>query len=144
VAREAYSLLKESGLNFIGNVEGNAVLAGSVNVIVCDGFVGNAIMKLCEGSIGAMGDYFKSRMKSHPLIGRLLKGRVKGLLKSLVLSDSAGGGLIWGIDGVVLKIHGHSQAAEVTTKLGQARLAVERGVVDCVKTELNRMIEHTN
>lgn len=144
VVKEAYALLKESGLNFIGNVEGNGVLAGDANVIVCDAFVGNAIMKLCEGSIGAMGNYFKSRMKSHPLIGRLLKGKIKGLLKSLVLSDSAGGGLIWGIDGVVLKIHGHSQAAEVTTKLGQAGLAVERGMVGCLKTELSKMIEHTN
>ncbi len=66
------------------------------------------------------------------------------MLKSLVSSDSAGGGLIWGIDGVVLKIHGHSQAAEVTTKLGQARLAVEGGMVDCLKTELSKIIEHAN
>lgn len=144
VVREAYPLLQGSGLNFIGNVEGNAVLTGGANVIVCDAFVGNALMKLCESSVGAMGGYFKSKMKSHPFVGLLVKGKVKNLLKSLVSSDSVGGGLIWGIDGVVVKIHGHSQAAEVTTKLGMARLAVERGVVSCLKTELSKMLKHTN
>jgi glycerol-3-phosphate acyltransferase PlsX len=141
VVREAYELLKESGLNFVGNVEGNVVLSGNVNVIVCDAFVGNAIMKLCEGAVGAMGGFFKSKSKSYPLIGRFLKNKVKGLLNSLVLTDSAGGGLIWGVDGVVLKIHGHSTADEVTRKIGQAGLAVRKGMVDCLKTELREMIK---
>ena len=139
VVREAYALLKDSGLNFAGNVEGDAVLNGGVDVIVCDAFVGNAIMKLCEGAVGAMTSFFKGKSKSYPLIGRFLKGKVKRLLKSLVMTDSAGGGLIWGVDGVVLKIHGNSQAEEVTRKLGQARLAVEKGMIGKLKIELGAM-----
>ena len=140
LVREAYHLLKESGLNFIGNVEGNVILSNeNVNVVVCDAFVGNAIMKLCEGAVKGMVGFFKNKSRKYPLIGGLLKKKVRGLLESLVLTDRAGGGLIWGIDGVVLKVHGHSMADDVTRKLEQAGVAVKKGMVDCLKKELSEM-----
>lgn len=139
LAREAYPLLKGSGLNFIGNVEGDGILGGEANVIVCDAFVGNAIFKLCESAAEIMSNFFKSKTKSYPLVSNLLKGKVKNLMSMLALPDSAGGGLIWGVDGLVLKIHGHSQAPDVTNKLGQAKQAVERDVVGCLKAELSKI-----
>ena len=144
LARETYPLLKESGLNFIGNVEGNGLLGGHANVIVCDGFTGNAMFKLIESGGEAIDNYFKEKVKAYPMISGLLKGKIKNLMGTLALPDSAGGGLIWGVNGVVLKMHGHSRAPEVTNKLGQAKLAVERDVVTCLKAELSKIQKHIN
>ena len=144
LVREAYSLLKKSGLNFIGNVEGSAILTGQANVIVCDAFVGNCLFKLSESGGEIVANYFLNKLKSYPLVNQVLKGKAKKMIASLASPDSVGGGLIWGIDGAVLKMHGHSQAADVTEKLGQAKLAVERNVVSCLKAELSKIRKHIN
>jgi len=144
LARETYPLLKKSGLNFIGNIEGNGILAGQANVIVCDAFVGNAIFKFSESGAEIVGKYFTNKMKRYPILSRLLKAKVKGLVGSLSMPDSVGGGLIWGVDGIVLKIHGHSRASDVTIKVAQAKVAVERDVVSCLKSELTKIRKHIN
>lgn len=136
LARETYPLLQKSGLNFIGNVEGNGILTGQANVIVCDAFVGNVIFKFSESGAEIIGNYFKSKMKSYPMISHLLKDKVKDLVASLSLPDSVGGGLIWGVDGIVLKMHGHSRAPDVTKKIAQVKMAVESDIVGCLKSEL--------
>lgn len=136
LARETYPLLQKSGLNFIGNVEGNGILTGQANVIVCDAFVGNVIFKFSESGAEIIGNYFKSKMKSYPMISHLLKDKVKDLVTSLSLPDSVGGGLIWGVDGIVLKMHGHSRAPDVTKKIAQVKMAVESDIVGCLKSEL--------
>ena len=144
LARETYPLLQKSGLNFIGNVEGSGILTGQANVIVCDAFVGNAIFKFSESGAEIVGKYFKNKVKGYPILSRLLKGRVKGLIESLSLPDSVGGGLIWGVDGIVLKIHGHSRAPDVAIKVAQAKMAVERDVVSYLKLELAKIKKHIN
>ena len=144
LVRQAYSLLKESDLNFVGNVEGNAVLSGDANVIVCDAFVGNCIFKLAESGGPTVANYFLDKMKKYPLINKMLKNRVKGAVASLASSDSLSGGLIWGIDGIVFKMHGSSKSPEVVTALSHARKAVEGNVISCIKTELDKIQEHIN
>jgi len=144
LVREAYSLLKKSGLNFIGNVEGSAILTGQANVIVCDAFVGNCLFKLSESGGEIVANYFLNKLKSYPLVNQVLKGKAKKMIASLASPGSVGGGLIWGIDGAVLKMHGHSQAADVTEKLGQAKQTVERNVVSCLKAELSKIRKHIN
>jgi glycerol-3-phosphate acyltransferase PlsX len=125
-------------------VEGNGILTGQANVIVCDAFVGNTIFKFSESGAEIVGKYFKNKMKRYPILSRLLKGKVKGLVASLSLPDSVGAGLIWGVDGIVLKIHGHSRAPDVTIKIAQAKMAVERDVVSCLKSELAKIKKHIN
>ena len=144
LTRKTYPLLQKSGLNFIGNVEGNGILTGQANVIVCDAFVGNTIFKFMESGAGVIGNYFESKAKSYPMLSHLLKGKVKDLVASLSLPDSAGSGLIWGVDGIVMKIHGHSRAPDVTIKIAQAKMAVERDVVSCLKSELVKIRKHIN
>jgi glycerol-3-phosphate acyltransferase PlsX len=144
LAREAYPLLKESGLNFIGNVEGNAILTGEANVIVCDAFVGNCLFKLSESGGPIVAGYLLDKIKKYPIIGQLLRGKAKRTVASLASANSVSGGLIWGIDGVVVKMHGHSKSAQVTKALEHARMAVEGDVVNCLKVELAKIKEHIN
>lgn len=144
LTRETYPLLQKSGLNFIGNVEGNGIFTGQANVIVCDAFVGNTLFKFMEGGAEMIGNYFKDKANSYPMLSHLLKGKVKDLVASLALPDSAGGGLIWGVDGIVMKMHGHSRAPDVTIKIAQAKMVVERDVVSCLKSELAKIRKHIN
>lgn len=144
LVQETYPLLEESGLNFIGSVEGSGIFSGQANVIVCDGFVGNAILKLSESGVVIIGDYLMRKVGSYPIIGRFLKGKIKKFMTSLSLPNSISGGLIWGVDGIAFKIHGHSQASDVADKLAQLKMAVEGDVVNCLKSELAKIRKKLN
>jgi glycerol-3-phosphate acyltransferase PlsX len=144
LVREAYPLLKKSGLNFIGNVEGHAILTGEANVIVCDAFAGNCLFKLSESGGQMVANYFLDKLKKYPIINQLIKSKSKNAIASLASPNSIGGGLIWGIDGVVLKMHGHSRAPQVVKALENARKAVESDVINLQKAELAKIREHIN
>jgi len=131
-------------LNFIGNVEGNGILGGQANVVVCDAFVGNAILKFGESGAKVISNYLTSKVSKYPIIGHLLKGKVNNLMASLSLLDIIAGGLIWGIDGIVFKIHGHSRAPDVARKIAQVKMAVEGDVVNCLKSELTTIRKKLN
>jgi glycerol-3-phosphate acyltransferase PlsX len=144
LVREAYPLLKKSGLNFIGNVEGHAILTGEANVIVCDAFAGNCLFKLSESGGQMVANYFLDKLKKYPIINQLIKSKSKNAIASLASPNSIGGGLIWGIDGVVLKMHGHSRAPQVVKALENAWKAVESDVINLQKAELAKIREHIN
>ncbi len=112
LVRETYRLLKRSGLNFIGNIEGNEITSERANVLVCDAFVGNILFKFIE-SIGLFKDSAGEDSK-HDL----------------------GGGLIWGIDGIVRKLHGISRAPHVAVKINHVKQAVEADLIAATKSEL--------
>jgi len=139
LTRDTYPLLKESGLNFIGNIEGNEVLSGRANVIVCDGFVGNILIKFGEGGIALIKDVLRNKVNSYPLL-RFLKKPFKVLSSSMFgdngVGSGVGDGLIWGVDGIALKVHGASRAPDVAKKIAQARLVVDMDVIGSLKSEL--------
>ena len=112
LVREAYPLLQRSGLNFIGNIEGNQMMSGRANVLVCDAFAGNILFKFVE-SIGLFEDS-AGKDERHDL----------------------GGGLIWGVNGIVRKIHGASRAPHVAIKINHVKLAVEADLISAIKSEL--------
>jgi len=112
LTREAHALLKKSGLNFIGNLEGNQIMNGQANVLVCDAMVGNVLFKFVE-SVGLFHDSAGDNA-----------------------STDLGGGLIWGARGIVRKLHGASRAAHVALKVGQVKLAVEADLINAVTSEL--------
>ncbi len=135
LVREAYALLKGSGLNFIGNVEGNEIFAGKANVIVCDGFVGNILFKFTEGGVDIIYNWLKRKLRFFPFhsLFRLLSRDLTSLTN---MPESAGSGIIWGVDGIALKMHGASRAAEVAEKIAQARLVVKMDVLGSIKSEI--------
>ena len=139
LTRETYTLLGKSGLNFIGNVEGDEILSSRANVIVCDGFVGNSILKFSE-SIGRIIDsHIKSRLRDMPAVSGVTESSLNELVGLLALPGAIGAGILWGVDGLVAKTHGNSQAPMVARRLGQVRRAAERDVVGCLKSELARV-----
>lgn len=135
LVRESYPLFQQSGLNFIGNIEGNGILSGKANVIVCDGFVGNVLFKFCEGGFESIHDWLKGKFAHIPLAG-LLKSLSKDLTSLTSTPESVGSGIIWGIDGIALKMHGHSRAPQVADKIAQVKLAVNMDVIGSLKSEL--------
>ncbi len=132
VCREAYELLSNSNLNFIGNCEGRSLPTGGCDVAVCDGFTGNIAIKTIEG----MGRFIKKSIKG--VIGTNIKTKLGGLLlkKQLYgfigsLDDTAyGGAPLLGISKPVMKIHGNADEKTVCTAVIQAAGLVEKKLAE--------------
>lgn len=142
VVRESYSLLQKSGLNFIGNVEGNDVLSGRANVVVCDGFMGNILIKFYESLGNYALNWLRRRLKRYPLMGniaKLLFDRLFPVAKLSYESEDTGGGILWGIDGVVRIAHGASRAPHIAHAIDSARNTIETDVVGSLKSELAKL-----
>ena len=135
VVKEAHKLFKLSGLNFIGNVEGNDIAYGKANVIICDGFVGNIVIKFCEGLGNVTAQWLKKILQGN-LPENEVTEIVTALKQATILADTAGGGPLWGINGVACKAHGRSRASEVAKAIGMAKYMVETDVVGTLKSEL--------
>lgn len=138
VVKAAYPLLKASGLNFIGNIEGNDVVAGVANVVVCDGFIGNVMAKFGEG-LGTIISSWLEKELDGKLSGLDIKALKNKLLISTVPADVNGGGPIWAINGVVFKAHGRSRHPEMAKTIGNAKRAIEQDIVGSLKEELARV-----
>lgn len=137
--REAFSLLKNSGLNFIGNIEGGDVLSGKANVIVCDGFIGNVLLKFYESIGGYAQVWTEQKLKRYPPLRGLVRLMFKGLFPATRISRGAeknGGGILWGVNGVVKITHGASQAPQIANAIEAAKESVKAGVVESMKSEL--------
>ena len=133
--RETTELFESSGLNFIGNIEANEVPKGMAEVVVCDGFVGNIVMKLTEGLGQQLGVHLRSRLD-----GKLPAADLDLLLKELYdmsnVVESRGGGPLLGVNGVSVVGHGAARADAVARALGTAKLAVESGFVSRMNQRL--------
>ncbi|MDY6918082.1 MAG: phosphate acyltransferase PlsX [Chloroflexota bacterium] len=136
-AKEAYSLLKNSGLNFIGNVEGMDIPAGKANVVVCDGYVGNIVVKFCEGMARTLAGWLGDELKD--AVPKEQVDAVTGKLVRLMSPGTVmGGGPLWGVNGVACVAHGASRAPQIVGTVGQAKRALESGFVDRLRSELER------
>lgn len=137
-AKEAYPLLKKSGLNFIGNVEGMDIVFGKANVIVCDGFVGNILVKFCEG-LGRTAKQWLTEELKEKLSPVDLENMTNRLYRLMSPGVVMGGGPLWGVDGVAAIAHGSSRAPQIVGTIKQAKLAVESKFVDTLRVELEKV-----
>lgn len=137
---ETFKLLKEHPLiNFYGNLEPKEILTSDAQVLVSDGFTANIVMKTMEGTAKAMGDILKREIKSS-LIAKLaavvfLKKPLKNFKKSLS-PDEIGGALIAGLNNVVIKAHGSSNAYAFSNAIMQASTMVRNDVINKVRKAL--------
>jgi len=139
IGREAYALLKNSGLNFVGNIEGNDILNGKANVIVCGGLVGNVVLKFYESIAGHARDWTAQKMKKYPPLGVFVKMLFNGLFPATKISgesEKRGGGILWGVDGVVRIAHGASQAPQIANAIEGAKEAVKAEIIESLKLDL--------
>ena len=115
LTREVYTRLKKSAVHFVGNVEGGDLFSGDVDVIVCDGFIGNIALKICEGLAVSIFDLLKKSLKSSLVsqVGAVLsQGAFKGLKKTIDYTEYGGAPLL-GVRGVCVIGHGRSNASAV-------------------------------
>ena len=139
IGREAYSLLKDSGLNFVGNIEGNDILNGKANVVVCGGFVGNVLLKFYESIASYARDWTVRKMKKYPPLDVFVKMLFNGLFPATKISNETerrGGGILWGVDGVVRIAHGASRAPQIANAIQGAKEAVKAEVIESLRLDL--------
>lgn len=135
---ETHHLLKNSGLNYIGNVEGRDIPMGKADVIVCDGFVGNVVLKFGEGLAEAILKLIKQEVKKHPVTifgGLFLRGALKDIKKKVDPSVYGGAPLL-GVNGVSIVSHGGSNAVAIKNALRVARELVQDNINEHIDTLL--------
>ncbi len=135
---EAYRLLSESELNFIGNIEGRDVLRGTVDVVVCDGFVGNVILKFTESIFEMVSSTIGTSTRTN-LFGRIgtyfLKSAFNKLRQELNYEEYGGAPLL-GVQGVTIICHGSSSAKAIRNAIKVAGRLVQDRINECIKNQL--------
>ncbi|MBN1278029.1 MAG: phosphate acyltransferase PlsX [Deltaproteobacteria bacterium] len=137
--RLAYELFEKSQLNFIGNVEGRDIFSGDVEIIVCDGFVGNVALKLSEGMVKIMTKLLKTELLKS-FVGRtiLLLGRQPfERFRKKFDYEEYGGAPLLGINGVGIVCHGGSSSTAIKNAIKLAALYVENRVLEKMIASLN-------
>jgi len=128
--REAFDLLKNSGLNFRGNVEGHDLFENPVEVVVCDGFTGNVVLKTCEAIAHAIFGWLKHEIMQSPLTklgGMLAKPAFKAIYKR-TNAEEYGGSPLLGINGICIIAHGGSSAVAIKNAIRVGCEAIEHKI----------------
>lgn len=136
--KETYELLKESNLNFIGNYEARDIMTGNCNVMVCDGFTGNVILKSTEGIAMSVGNLLKESIMSSTkgkMGALLLKPQLKELKNTLDYREYGGAPLL-GISKPVIKAHGSSDALAFKNAIKQTISVIEKDIINIIEDKL--------
>ena len=139
--KKTFSLLDQSHLNFIGNVESRDLFEGKVNVAVCDGFIGNIVLKTSEAVARMISTWLKTMFKANPLriLGYLFSRGVFKEMKSHADPSSYGGAPLLGANGVVVIGHGSSSAFATFNGVRVASEAIDHDVNHLIEAELKRI-----
>lgn len=141
LVKETYPLLKNcSDINFIGSIEARQIPFGDADVIVCEAFVGNVILKMYEGVAGALLQKIKGAMTSTPIStlgAALVKPQLKSTLKSFSM-DEYGGAPMLGLNGLVVKTHGNSKSVEIKNSIIQCIKFAEENISDKIKRNIQQ------
>ena len=138
VHQQAYQLLKDSSLNFQGNIEGNELLLGNADVVVTDGFTGNAVLKNIEGTSSVLLHLLQDSLLNGGVMTKLGALMVRGSLSSLRSKfDTAkyGGAVLLGVNAPVVKTHGRSDVRPIYYTLKQVDKMIKENLVEDFKDE---------
>ena len=138
VVKQTADLLRASDLNFVGNVEGDAIFTGGTDVIVSDGFVGNIVLKSSEGLSRMVRTYLSEEFRRSPLgwIGALFAWPALASFKRRVDHRRYNGAILIGLRGVVIKSHGSADRLAFESALGRAETAVRTDVLGRITARL--------
>jgi glycerol-3-phosphate acyltransferase PlsX len=136
---ETHKMLKETDLNFVGNVEGRDIPAGNVDVIVADGFTGNIILKLTEGVAMQIVSGLKKQIMKNTIgkIGGLLLKRNLSDFKKMIDYTEYGGAPLLGVNGLVVKAHGSSNAKAFKNAIKYAQIGIESSLVEEIRQKVS-------
>ncbi len=146
VVKQAGELLKSSGLNFFGNIEGDDIYKGTVDVVVCDGFVGNVALKTSEGLAKLIGDQLRSEFK------KSLFTRLAGLISLPVLRSFKrtldprryNGASLLGLNGVIIKSHGSADVFSFEQAIHKAAEEVRGGLLRRIADQVGAHHDNNN
>lgn len=141
---ETIPLLKNTPhINFIGPVEGRDIPEGKADIVVCDGFVGNIVLKLSEGIAKFVKDFFLEEISKSfkAKIGALLLKDVFTKFKDKTDPQKIGGAFLLGVNGVVVICHGNSNEDAIYNAIKTAKEAVEKGIIEKTRVDLEHMME---
>ncbi len=139
LTKAAYPLLEKAPIHFVGNVESRDMLRVECDVIVCDGFVGNIMLKTLEGAASAIFSALKQEFTKSlwtKLAAAVLKPSLSQFRKKLDYSEHGAAPLL-GIDGLVLKSHGSSDAKAIKNAVRQARIGLQNDLVGAISREIS-------
>jgi glycerol-3-phosphate acyltransferase PlsX len=141
VVKRAGELLRQSPVNFHGNVEGDDIYKGTTDVVVCDGFVGNVALKTSEGLAKMLGDFLKEEYTRSPLtrLAALISMPVIKRFRRRVDHRRYNGAALLGLRGIVVKSHGSADRLAFATALARANSEVSHGLVDRIGEEISRL-----
>jgi len=137
---ETYKLLKESSLNFVGNIEGRDILKSTVDLVVCDGFVGNIILKYTESFFEIFREKLKKKSGINPgsKIGLFMLSPVlKQIMKEFDYQEYGGVPLL-GVNGVAIICHGNSSPKAIMNAVERADLMIERKVNEHIRERITK------
>jgi glycerol-3-phosphate acyltransferase PlsX len=141
LTREAHAMIKELGLNYLGYIEGNNVHNGHVDVVVCDGFVGNIALKITEGVAESLMSFLKENIEKSlkKKIGYLLMKEIFDELAKKTDYSEYGGAPLLGVDGVCIICHGRSNERAIKNAISMAAGYVKKNLNESIK---DAMIDH--
>lgn len=139
--KAAGELLKASHLNFYGNVEGTDIYKGTTDVVVCDGFVGNVMLKTSEGMAKMMGDFLKAEYENgiYSKLAAVVSLPVIKRFRHRMDHRRYNGAALLGLKGVVVKSHGSADMVSFSHALDRAASEVEHGLLGLISTEIERL-----
>lgn len=140
LTKEVFKVLKDADLNFAGNAEGRDVYAGTMDVIVCDGFTGNVVLKVSESLIDAVMTLLRREIEKRPMakLGYLLSRPAYHALKKHLDYSEYGGAPLLGIKGVCIICHGRSPAKAIMNAVRVAAEFADMKVADRIRSEVER------
>ena len=135
LVKETTELFNAVDLNFIGNIEPNDLPNGKAEVVICDGFVGNVILKLTEGLGSAIVDHI------HKALGdtEASKKLSKEIFEKMNILEAFGGGPLLGVKGLAIVGHGSSGVDAVANAIGTAKYVIDTGLIEAQQSELDRI-----
>ncbi len=142
LTKQAHALLKNvDNINFVGNVEGRDFPEGKVDVIVCDGFVGNIMLKSIEGMGSTINSLLKEALKKNviTILGALIASSAFKTLKKNMDYKEHGGAILLGVDGTIIKAHGSSDEKSFFNTIRQTKNIIESGLMEQLKEEIGRI-----
>jgi glycerol-3-phosphate acyltransferase PlsX len=139
--KRAAELLRESGLNFVGNVEGDDIYKGTADVVVCDGFVGNALLKASEGVATMIVGFLRQEFTRNPwrMLAAWMSGPVRAALRARMDPAKYNGASLLGLKGIVIKSHGSADARAFGYALERAVDEVRNNVTQRIERRMAEM-----